>query len=145
MRAGGDDGQIMVLTVGLATVVLGLVFTVATVTAVQIERKQLLALADAAALHAATRLDESAYYTRGDGVVRLTDGGVRAAVDDYVSAHAAAVGLAGARVVSPTGTPDGRSARVTLETTADLPVVPWLLESVGGGVRLRVSTLARAG
>lgn len=142
--ATGESGQIMVLTLGLSMVVLGLVFVVVSVTAVQIERKQLLAMADAAALAAASQLDEDAYFARGEGL-RLTDAGVRAAVDGYLGAHADALGLERARAVTPTGTPDGRSAQVTLATVADIPLVPWFMESLGGGVRLQVTTLARAG
>jgi hypothetical protein len=140
-----EGGQIMILTLGLAMVVLALVFVVASVTAVQIERKQLLAVADAAALHAATRLDEAAYFARGDGDVWLTDDGVRSAVEDYLGDHAAALGVPRAAVANPTGTPDGRSAQVTLTTVADVPLIPWVLESVAGGVRLQVTTMARAG
>jgi len=65
VRAGDpESGQIMILTLGLAMVVLGLIFVVVSVTSVQIERKQLLALADAAALDAAGQIDEAAYFTR---------------------------------------------------------------------------------
>jgi len=146
VRAGDpESGQIMILTLGLAMVVLGLIFVVVSVTSVQIERKQLLALADAAALDAAGQIDEAAYFTRGDGEVRLTDATVRSAVEGYLTENAAALGLERARAASPTGSPDGRSAQVTLTTVAEIPLVPWFMESMGGGIRLQVSTLARAG
>lgn len=137
-----ESGQIMVLTLGLALVVLALVFVVASVSAVQIERKQLLAMADAAALDAATRIDTATYY--GSGRVEVSDATVRSAVGDYLAAHRSALGLERAGMAEPTGSPDGRSARVTLVSVADLPLLPWFLEDAGG-VRLRVTTTARAG
>lgn len=139
-----ESGQVMILTLGLAMVVLALVFVVASVTAVQIERKQLLAMADAAALDAATRIDAAAYYASGSGRVEVSDATVRAAVGEYVASHRAALGLERARVGEPTGSPDGRTARVTLVTEADIPLVPWFLDGAGG-VGLRVTTTARAG
>lgn len=140
-----DSGQVMILTLGLAMVVLALIFVVASVSAVQIERKQLLAMADAAALDAATRIDAAAYYASGSGQVEVSDATVRAAVGEYVAGHRVALGLERASMGEPTGSPDGRSARVTLVTVADIPLVPWFLESAAGGVPLRVTTTARAG
>lgn len=140
----GEAGQVMILTLGLAMVVLGLVFVVASVSAVQIERKQLLAMADAAALDASSRIDAATYYASGSGRVEVTDATVRAAVGEYVASHRTALGLERAGVGEPTGSPDGRSARVTLVSVADLPLVPWFLEDAGG-IRLRVTTTARAG
>lgn len=137
-----ESGQVMILTLGLAVVVLALVFVVASVSSVQIERKQLLAMADAAALDAATRIDTAAYYRTGR--VKISDATVRAAVGEYLVTHRSALGLERAGMAEPTGSPDGRSARVTLVTVADLPLVPWFLEDIGG-VRLRVTTAARAG
>lgn len=135
----------MIFTLGLALLVLALVFVVVSVSAVQIERKKLLAMADAAALDAATRIDAATYYASGSGQVALDDATVRAAVSEYVAVHGVALGLEQARVGEPTGSPDGRTARVTLVTVADIPLVPEFLDGLGGGVQLRVSTAARAG
>lgn len=145
LASSGERGQVMILTLGLAMVVLALIFVVASVSAVQIERKQLLAMADAAALDAATRIDAAAYYASGSGEVEVSDATVRAAVGQYVASHRVALGLERARMGEPTGSPDGRTARVTLVTVADLPLVPWFLEEMGAGVPLRVTTTARAG
>lgn len=145
LTSAGERGQVMILTLGLAMVVLALIFVVASVSAVQIERKQLLAMADAAALDAATRIDAAAYYASGSGVVEVSDATVRAAVGQYVASHRVALGLERARMGEPTGSPDGRTARVTLVTVADIPLVPWFLEEMGAGVPLRVTTTARAG
>lgn len=139
-----QSGQIMILTLGLAMVVLALVFVVVSVSSVQIERKQLLAMADAAALDAATRIDAAAYYASGRGEVEVSDSTVRIAVGDYLANHAGAIGLERARMAEPTGSPDGRTVEVTLTTVADIPLIPWFLEGVEG-LRLRVSTTARAG
>jgi len=102
-------------------------------------------MADAAALDAATRIDAAAYYASGSGEVEVSDATVRAAVGQYVASHRVALGLERARMGEPTGSPDGRTARVTLVTVADIPLVPWFLEEMGAGVPLRVTTTARAG
>ncbi len=43
-----------------------------------------------------------------------------------------------------TGSPDGRTAVVTLSGRATLPMTGWVLESLGGGVTITVSSRARA-
>ncbi len=79
----------MILTLGLAMVVLALVFVgQRSVSAVQIERKQLLAMADCAALDAATRIDAPPPTTpRAAERWRSTAATVRAAVGRYVASH----------------------------------------------------------
>ena len=55
-------GNTLVLSIVLCAVAIALVLTLATVTQMHIERKRLLALADAAAIHAASAIDEPAYF-----------------------------------------------------------------------------------
>lgn len=141
-----EGGQIMILTLGLAVVLLALVFVVVSVSAVHIERKQLLAMADAAAADAAGRISEEEYYLgEHPGQIRLTDESVRAAAADYVGRFRTQLGVASAQLAEPTGTPDGRTAQVSLTATAQIPLVPALIPSIDGGVRLTVTALARAG
>lgn len=157
-----DSGQIMLLTIGYALLALALILVLASASAVHLERKQLLALADAAALDAADALDAALYYTGADlpaspadagdaartadaAVVPLTDETVRAAVVGHVERSPAAGGVTGLRIGEPTGTYDGSTAQVTLIGVARLPFVPWAIEGWSGGIPLRVTSSARAG
>ncbi|HEX5534276.1 MAG TPA: pilus assembly protein TadG-related protein [Actinomycetales bacterium] len=144
-RSGDDDGQVLLLIIAYAALALVLVTVVVGASAVHLERKRLLAVADAAALDAADAIDTGALYGQGAGPggVPLTDASVRRSVDDYVDAvnaggrfHTFAVGV-------PTGTPDGRTAEVTLVATARIPVVSYVLADFADGIPLRVSARAR--
>lgn len=140
----------MLLTLVFGALVLTLVLVVASASAVHIERKRLLALADGAAADAADAVDVAAYYgapagsTDGATRVPLSDASVDAAVREYLGL--APVGeFDGLRVAEPTGTPDGVTAQVTLTATARPPLIPWVLVPWSDGVALRVTSTARAG
>jgi len=153
-RPPGDDGQILLLTIAYAVIALLLVTVVAGISAVYLQRKQLLSLADAAAVDAADAASRPDYFAAlrgGDSLaaVPLTDSTVRTAAQDYlVAASASGVsggGLSGVSIVlADTGSPDGESATVVLTGTARVPIVSTVLRGVGSGIRLRVSASADA-
>lgn len=138
-----DDGQITILSIGLAVVAIALVFVVVSVSAIYLDRKALQAAADAIAADAASQLSDT-YYLNPDGVVRLTDQGVTEAAGEYLALYGAEIGVPGARVASPTGAPDGRTAVVTLTMPADVILIPALLD-LPSAVSLTVTSRARAG
>lgn len=78
MRSGrGEDGQILLLGVGVIAVVAALVLVAASATAVHLDLKTLTSLADSAAAAAVDGVDEDGYYggVEADGataVVTLT-------------------------------------------------------------------------
>lgn len=147
----------MLLTLGFAVLLLALVLVVVSASAVHIERKRLLALADSVAADAADAVDLDAYYLAGapagkthaggPTTVPLSDATVRAAVDAYLaSAPPAVVGeFSGLRVLAPTGSPDGVTAEVTLGAIVRPPLVPWVLAPWSEGIVLRATSTARAG
>lgn len=147
-RGDPESGQVMLLTIGVAVLALVLVLGVASVSALHLERKRLLSLADGAAAAAADALDEGAYYALSPGEDRLpiSDASVLAAVEDYLdSAPPALTGrFEGLAVIAPTGTPDGRRAEVTLAAVVRPPFVPWQLLPGQGGVVLEVTSRAEA-
>ena len=150
-RLGGrrdDDGQVLLLVLVYTVIAASLVLVVASASSVHLARKQLLSLADAAALDAADALDTGAFYAGGaqpgDGVP-LTDASVRASVDEHVSLVAAAERFDSFAVAPGTGTPDGRTAEVTLVAVARIPLLPPVVEGWEDGVPLRVTARARAG
>ena len=159
--AAGESGQIMLLTLAYALIALSLVLVIASASAVHLERKQLLALADGAALDAADAIDLDLFYgadeadsvlaVSGDGaagvggVVPLSDDAVRRAVAQHIQLAPSAAGLSGLVVGEPTGSPDGVTAQVTLGAVARPPLIPWVLVGWSDGIALSVTSTARAG
>lgn len=149
-RADDDEGQVMILTLGFVVVALLLVAVVASVAALHLERKRVLALADLVALDAADALTERAYFESGVGVdaevdgLPLTDHAVRDAVEDYLQRHPDEWAGWRSLRVRDASSPDGRSARVELEAVANPGPGGWLLSWWGEGVELRAESVARA-
>jgi Putative Flp pilus-assembly TadE/G-like len=146
-KDGRDDGQVMILSLGFGVVAILLVLVITAATAVHLDRKRLLALADLAALSAADQVS-STYFgpdgARASGGVPLTDATVRAAVEEYVRDHPEpAARWDGVRVLEAT-TPDGRSAVVRLGALTRPPLVTWVLAPWSEGIELVVDASARA-
>lgn len=147
---GTDTGSVTLLSIAFGALALLLMTAVVSATGVHLEQKRLLSLADELALEAADAVDLAAFY-RGeapppteDGVVPLTDGGVRRAVDEYLAAHpTAAADLEGLRVVDA-GSDDGRTARVTLAALSRPPLVSWVTAAWSDGIALTATSSARA-
>lgn len=113
-----DEGSITPLTIGFAAIALALILLAALITDVWLAQRKLFALADSAALAAAESFDPA---PTSDPTIILTDGGVTAAAQSYLSmvevpARYSTVDIAGR-------SPDGLSAEVTLRVT----YVPALL------------------
>lgn len=154
-RLGGkDDGQIMLLSMAFGAITLVLALVVAAVSSIYLERKELLALADALAADAADSVEASAYYDPaqnggGPGIrhaVPISDASVEAAVEEYLAAAPAQVAgeFEDFAVVPPTGTPDGTTAVVTLSARARPPMVPWVLLPWADGFTIEVTARAAA-
>lgn len=140
-----DDGQVMLLSLGFAVLAILLVLVVAAATAVHLDRKRLLALADLAALAAADQAGER-YYSgdRGPAGVPLDDADVRAAVEEYVAANPDPAARWDGVVVLDASTPDGRSAVVRLGAVTHPPLVTWVLAPWSDGIALEGEATARA-
>lgn len=155
----------MLLTIAYAMIALSLVLVIASASAVHIERKQLLALADAAALDAADAIDLDLFYGDGGGfygdgsgseagwqpgeasavAIPLSDSAVRDAVAHHLADAPAAAGVSGLTILDPTGTTDGTTAQVSLGAVVRPPFIPWALVGWSDGIALRVTSSARAG
>lgn len=146
----GDQGQVSLLILVYCLIVAALVAVVASATAVHLVRHRLMAVADAAALAAADRLDLPAYFARGsvperpDGVISLTDDEVRAEVNAYLMSAGAPARFSELRVGRPTGTSDGVTAEVTLTARARLPFISSVFGQWVGGVPVAVTARARS-
>lgn len=141
-RSGAEEGQILLLSLAFAVITVALVLVVASVSAIYLERKELLSLADALAADAADAVDADTYYTDPAAAhLPLTDASVQAAVQDYLEAAPAAVTgeFEDFAVAAPTGTPDGQVAEVTLTARVRPPVLPWVLMPWADGFPIEVT------
>lgn len=135
----------MLLVIAYAVVALSLVLVVVSASAVHLERKRLLEVADGAALDAADAVEESIYFPEGaePGSVPLSDASVQAAVDDYMERRSASSDFDDLTVAASTGSPDGRTAEVTLYATVQPPLIGWALGAFSDGVVLHATARAR--
>ena len=119
-----EDGQTLLLGVGLVCVVLALLFVAASATAIYLDLKTLTSLADSAA---ADGVDGSPYYG-GNGTDAapgaLTDAAVSESAAADVSAQPAAARLEGVTIVSARAA-DAQTAVVTLQARSRPPFLPW--------------------
>ncbi len=140
-----DSGQIMLLALAYGVLALLLVTTVASATAVHLERKHLFALADLAALGAADAMDDAAYFTRepGDSLLILDQRHVEEAVLSYLSEAGAQTDLDDVTLQSVTT--DGRTVTVTLRAVARPALISWVTAPWSDGIELVVTASARAG
>ena len=144
-RHDPEAGQISILLVGMVAVALTIVMGVVGVTSVQLSRIHLLDAADAAALDASDALARERVYAEGLGAgVPVNDATVAEAASAYLGARTLPERLSGWGVAGGTGTPDGRTAVVSLTGTARIPVVSPVLGVFGGGVTITVTSTARS-
>lgn len=145
--AAEDDGRILILTLGFVVLIVGLISVLVSVTALHLDRKELLAVADAAALAAADTQSDADYYERamagnGSGEIELTDAGVRAAVEAYLAAHTPddlrPITIVEARAE------DSRTVRVVLAAQTQPAWLSWATSLGWSGVHLQATSSARS-
>ncbi|MFF0942931.1 pilus assembly protein TadG-related protein [Kocuria sp. CPCC 205300] len=137
-----DDGQVTILVIGFAVVSLLLTVVVMGVTAVYVGERKLQVLADNAALAAADTFVELRPGAPGaPPSTVLDDDAVAGAAASYLGTVSAWAGTPGLALAAPTGSPDGRTAEVTLTAVVHPPVVNLL---VPDGVPITVTSEARA-
>lgn len=143
---GSDDGQLTILVLGFAVILLMLVTLVTDASKIFLAQRSLSGAADAAAVAGANAVDEGAVYTGQAGdALPLTSRSVRNAVDDY----AAAAGLDRPDrftrfAVATATTQDGVTATVTLRATVPLPFAELLPREWRRGYPLAVTAQARS-
>lgn len=138
----------MLLSIFYGLLALALVLVVVAVSAIYLERKRLLALADAVAADAADAVDDDIYFgpDRGEEPeLPLTDASVHQQVQDYLAeAPAGVVDFESLTVGQPTGSPDGTTAQVTLAAVVRPPVVTWAISPWQDGFTVTVTASAQA-
>ncbi len=142
IRAGGDEGQLLLLVLAY-TVIAGLLVTVVVdVSQVFLYRRSLLAAADAAALSAANAPDLGRVYTGLGDDLPLSRAGTTAAVNQY-AADAELDDRFARFDVRSVGT-DGVTVTVTLRATATLPFVGVVTGRFTGGYPVTATATARS-
>ena len=138
----GDEGQVTILVIGFVVVAMALLAVVVSATQVHLERTRLAALADLAALEAAERVPDEAYF----GVVEptLSDDDVAATVDAYLDGHPDTAARWTDLRVLQADTPDGRTARVRLGAVVRPAWTAWVLAAFTDGIAIEASSDARA-
>ena len=135
--AGSERGSALLLGIGLVAVCLLAVVVLVDASAAFLQRQQLFALADTAALAGAQAIDLPAYYAQGaSAATRLDTSAVPARVRAHLSRAQAATAIDGLLLDSAWS--DGRQVAVTLSCPLRLP---FLSDMFGG--RVTVQSRAR--
>jgi hypothetical protein len=141
-EASGEEGQMTVMIVGFVLLSLLLATVVMAVSAVYIEHKKLLSLADGAASAAADSYTLGAVEAGlGSPTAVLTAERVRNETQSYLNRNGAFERFDGLAVASGTGTPDSSTAEVVLSAVVQPPIVNFLLPE---GVLIEASSSARS-
>lgn len=139
--ADDDQGTVLLLIVGLVAVVGLLVAVVTDVTALYLQRRDLVSAADGAALAGAQAVDEATIYTQGlpaSGPLPLDEDAARAAVRAYL----ADAGLGG-RGLSVRVETTATTVSVSLGGGYDLPMASAVTLGLGGRAEVSASATAR--
>ncbi|WP_233121194.1 pilus assembly protein TadG-related protein [Tersicoccus sp. Bi-70] len=142
LRAGDREaGQTTVLIIGFVLLTLLVTSVAADITAVYIEHKKLLAVADSAALAAADTFDLAGDGATTAPVPVLHSDRVGGAVRAYLGGLGPDAGVDGLAIGAGTGTTDGRTAQVELHGVARPPLISIL---VPDGIPITAVAQARA-
>jgi uncharacterized membrane protein len=120
-RPRGDDGTILLLSIGFCAIALLLVWAVVDASAVFLARRDLAAAVDGTALAAAQQIDTQGVYESGaSDDLPLSAAAVRDAVDGYVSRTYPANENVGQQITGEV-TPDQHAVAVTGRRILHLP------------------------
>lgn len=136
-----EDGQITVLILGFVLLSLLLASVVMGASAVYLERKKLLSLADGAALAAADSYTAGDIGGSGTPSTSLVDGRVLAATVSYLDDSNAFSRHDQLAVAAGTGSEPGGTAVVVLTAMAHPPVISFLLPE---GILIEARSTARS-
>lgn len=141
-REPDEDGQVLVMILGYVVLALLVATVVIGITAVDLEHKRLLSLADGASLAAADSYTLGEVATQGGSPSAvLNPARVRNVAADFVARSPAAQRFSELAVTGETGTPDGSTAVVVLSAAVHPPVVNFLIPD---GIRIEATSTARS-
>jgi hypothetical protein len=143
-----DDGQVLLLTIGLGVAAIGLVVAVVSISGVYMARRSLITAADGAAVAAAQQLDTRGYFLRPsveslDAVVPIAREVATATAVDYLARASLQGDVLDARVTDVTVTTTG-SVTVWVEAVVAAPVLGLLSSENDGEVTVTAVASARS-
>lgn len=137
-----ESGQLMVMILGYVLLALLVATVVVGISAVYLEHKRLLSLADGASLAAADSYTLGEVATQGGSPSAvLNPARVRNVAADFVARSPASQRFSDLAVAGATGTPDGSTAVVVLTAAVHPPVVNFLIPD---GIRIEATSTARS-
>ena len=120
-----DDGQVVLLVIGFALIVITLIGVVVDASTAFLYRRALVAAVDGAVTAAVQAVDASAIYGDPDalagGALPLDESGARIAVEDYLADQGLGTRFQDLTIRSVEVSADGRTITVILSATVDLP------------------------
>lgn len=141
-RSQGEQGSVLILTIGFAVVIMLLIAVVVDASKLFLTRRALASVADGAAVSAAQDVDPAAVYASPAGeALPLSPTRVSADVQAYVRRAGAETGLTDLRVVAVDV--QGPDVTVTLSARSLLPLV-GLVVGPTDGVLISVTARAQA-
>lgn len=137
-----ESGQLMVMILGYVVLALLVATVVVGISAVYLEHKRLLSLADGASLAAADSYTLGEVATQGESPSAvLNPARIRNVAADFVARSPASQRFSELAVTGATGTPDGSTAVVVLSAAVHPPVVNFLIPD---GIRIEATSTARS-
>lgn len=134
----GEEGQSLVLAIGLCALTLLTISVVLAVSAVQLKARQLLSIADGAVV---ASVDEFEFVADGPNPrIQLNQQRVQNAVAKYLNDVGARGRVDDLRIASVQIRPDGQGATVELTGSVQPPIVGWV---VPHGVPISVDSTAQ--
>lgn len=151
VRLAADDGNMSVLTTGILVVVLLVLAAGVSITGVHLERKELQAVADGAALRAASSVPGSSFYPGdvrrgpgGDPVLPVTEATARRAATDYLASYPLPPGRTSGHTVTVVSAEAGGEVTVRIGAATDPPLIGWLTSAFQSGVPIWAESTAFA-
>ncbi|MGP9817451.1 pilus assembly protein TadG-related protein [Glutamicibacter sp. 363] len=136
--ARAEDGQSLVLAIGLCAITLLTISVVLAASAVNLKARQLLSVADGAIVAA---VDEFEFVADGGQPrIELNQAQVQAAVQRYLQDVDAGQRVDNLAIGSVQILPDGQGARLSLTGSVQPPIIGWIVPS---GVNISVNSSAR--
>jgi len=138
-----DNGSVLLLVLGLVVLAALFVTVVMDVSALFLDRRELIAAADGAALAGAQAVDEAELYTKGlpeSGPLTLDQARARAAVNSYLATTGLLTRYEGLVVEIDT---TSSTVSVRLQATVQLPVVNAVTPGARDGVAVDAAATAR--
>jgi hypothetical protein len=137
-----EEGTVLLLILGLVVIAALFVTVVMDVSALFIDRRELIAAADGAALAGAQAVDEESLYTKGlpaAGPLTLDEERARAAVRSYLQVNGLFNQYQNLRLEIVT---TSTTVSVRLGALVELPVVNSVTPGAGDGVRVEAMATA---